>query len=118
MTEPYVKAKYTLLTTFGEPMCDKLSVKDQRNIDMKLKGGAGRGQLTKKGEKQGFELGLRAKQRYINDLKFLSSEYTPNEIYIRSSHYRRTILTAKSFLAGLYNKSRTHIQNGTPKLFV
>ncbi len=117
MTEPYVKAKYTLLTITDEPMIDKMSSKDQRNMDKKLKGGAGRGQLTKKGEKQGFELGRRAKRRYIEDLKFLSAEYNPKEIYARSSHYRRTILTAKSFLAGLFNKSRSHIQDGKLNIF-
>ena len=44
------------------------------------KGGVGRGQLTNVGEKQMFSLGRRLQQRYVDDLKFISSEYNPNEI--------------------------------------
>lgn len=80
MIEPLVQAKYVLYSIDGEQLSDKLSHKDQRNMDRKLKGGAGRGQLTKTGEKQGFDLGRRVRKRYIEDLKFLNDDYNPNDL--------------------------------------
>ncbi len=43
-------------------------------------GGVGQGQLTRIGEKQGFDLGRRIKNKYLDELEFLSSEYNHNEI--------------------------------------
>ena len=44
-----------------------------------LKGGIGRGQLTVVGEEQMFNLGRRVKQKYVDELKFISDEYNPHE---------------------------------------
>ena len=46
----------------------------------KLQGGAGKGQLTQVGEKEMFELGQHIRERYVNNMKFLSAEYSSNEI--------------------------------------
>jgi hypothetical protein len=79
--EPYVKAKYTLKTLQNEDMCPKTaSYYDQLNLDRKLRGGAPMGQLTKVGEKQMFELGRKIRNKYVREMKFLQSEYTPTEI--------------------------------------
>ena len=59
-----------------------------------------------------FELGREIREKYVKNLKFLSSTYNKNEMYSRSSHYRRTISSAKSFLAGIYCESHTDQPNG------
>lgn len=80
LLDPYVKADYTLKTLENEDLCHKkASIYDQKNLDRPLKGGAPMGQLTKVGEKQMFELGRRVKEKYVNQLKFLDSEYKPSE---------------------------------------
>uniref|UniRef100_A0AC35TFV2 Histidine acid phosphatase n=1 Tax=Rhabditophanes sp. KR3021 TaxID=114890 RepID=A0AC35TFV2_9BILA len=58
--------------------------------------------LLPEGMKEMAEQGLRMRQKYIYELKFLSSEYKENEIYIRSTFTRRTQNSAECFLAGLY----------------
>lgn len=105
LLEPYVKAKYKLKTLENEDFEDIISYYDHVNYKNKLKGGAGRGQLTKVGEKQMFDLGRRIREKYIDKLKFISPYYDTNQLYARSSHYKRTINSAKSFLAGLYCES-------------
>lgn len=44
------------------------------------KGNVGRGQLTSVGEQQMFDLGRVVRKKYLEELKFLSPEYDPNEI--------------------------------------
>lgn len=109
LLEPYVKAKYSLKTLDNQDFKDYMSKYDQLNFNNKLKGGAGRGQLTKVGEQQMFELGRRVRDRYINELNFLNSKYNPSEHYTRSSHFRRTINSARCFLAGVYNNSNNDV---------
>ena len=74
------------------------------------KGGAYHGQLTYIGEQQLFDLGCRLRKRYINELNFLSQNYDPNEISVRSTNVKRCINSAKCLLAGLYLNSM-HIDN-------
>jgi len=109
--KPYVNAKYNLVTLDGEKFTGGVSKNDQKNIKFLLKGGAGKGQLTTLGEKQMFRLGQQIKERYVNDLKFLSPTYKKDEIYIRSSHLNRTINSAKSVLSGLYLESPSDATN-------
>ncbi|CAF0722914.1 unnamed protein product [Brachionus calyciflorus] len=112
LLEPFVKAKYKLkLLDNSDFDHDILSYYDELNLKNHLIGGIGRGQLTKVGEKQMFNLGRRVRQRYIEDLKFLSKDYKPSEIYTRSTHYKRTISSAKSVMAGIYLDSPEADQN-------
>lgn len=52
------------------------------------------------GKRQQFELGLYMRKRYS---AFLNDTYSDNDIYVQSSNMDRTIMSAKSFLAGMYN---------------
>lgn len=62
----------------------------------------GRGQLTALGMQQIHQLGLKLNQRYRMDSQLLSINYQANTIYIRSTDYDRTIMSAESLLMGLY----------------
>uniref|UniRef100_A0A0K0E195 Acid phosphatase n=1 Tax=Strongyloides stercoralis TaxID=6248 RepID=A0A0K0E195_STRER len=64
--------------------------------------GIGLGELTKKGMKQQYMLGQWIRKRYEG---FLSQEYSPFEIYVRSSDYNRTLMSAQANMAGLYPPS-------------
>jgi hypothetical protein len=45
-----------------------------------FKGGCPIGQLTTVGSEQMFNLGRRIREKYINEMGFLSSKYDPNEL--------------------------------------
>lgn len=60
------------------------------------------GELTSVGMRQHFLLGTQLRKEYIKDSHFLSINYDPDEIYIRSTNYNRTIMSAESQLYGLY----------------
>lgn len=60
------------------------------------------GELTSVGIRQHYLLGCELRREYIELQPFLSSKYDPREIYIRSSDYNRTIMSALSQLQGLY----------------
>ncbi|MFY7697738.1 MAG: histidine phosphatase family protein [Legionella sp.] len=62
----------------------------------------GLGQLTARGMQQEYELGLRLDKRYRLDNQLLPKHYHMNDIYVRSTGYDRTIMSAQSLLLGLY----------------
>lgn len=62
----------------------------------------GEGQLTALGMQHEYELGLKLHQRYMIDLALLPTKYQPNTIYVRSTDFDRTIMSAQSLLLGLY----------------
>lgn len=62
----------------------------------------GRGQLTGVGMQQAYQLGLKLNQRYKIDTQLLPANYQANTMYIRSTDYDRTLMSAQSVLMGLY----------------
>uniref|UniRef100_A0A7E4WA92 acid phosphatase n=1 Tax=Panagrellus redivivus TaxID=6233 RepID=A0A7E4WA92_PANRE len=62
----------------------------------------GWGQLSALGMAQHVDLGQNLRKRYIDNLKFLSSEYKNHEIYVRSTDVNRTLISAMSNLIGMY----------------
>ena len=62
----------------------------------------GEGELTPLGMRMHYLLGVSIKEKYSD---FLSKNYNPNEILIRSTDVNRTILSAYSTLQGIYNFS-------------
>ena len=62
----------------------------------------GDGELSPLGMRMHYLLGVSTKNKYSD---FLSKEYDPNELLIRSTDVNRTILSAFSTLQGLYNSS-------------
>uniref|UniRef100_UPI0037E739D1 lysophosphatidic acid phosphatase type 6 n=1 Tax=Semicossyphus pulcher TaxID=241346 RepID=UPI0037E739D1 len=71
-----------------------------------LTGGTFPGQLTTVGMQQLYELGKRLRRRYIEDTHFLSSIFSPAEVYVRSTNIVRTIESAKCLVAGLFQQKQ------------
>jgi len=62
----------------------------------------GFGELSQAGMRQHQHLGEFLRQRYVDDYGFLSGNYSTKEIYIRSSSFNRTLMSAMSNLVGMY----------------
>jgi lysophosphatidic acid phosphatase type 6 len=68
------------------------------------------GQLTAVGEKQLFNLGRRLQSELMGDGTnngLISNTYDPKSIYCRSTYIKRTLASARSFLAGLFSSETT-----------
>lgn len=62
----------------------------------------GPGQLTAEGMQQEYKLGVEFRQKYIEQLHLLPEHYEYGTIYVRSTDYERTLMSAMSLLTGLY----------------
>ncbi|MES2217479.1 MAG: histidine phosphatase family protein [Pseudomonadota bacterium] len=62
----------------------------------------GLGELSPKGEQQEFNLGQHMRERYITQTHLLPENYSSVAMYVRSSDYNRTLMSAQSLLYGLY----------------
>jgi acid phosphatase len=62
----------------------------------------GAGQLTARGMRQAYELGSRMRTAYVDRARLLPSRYEAGTVYVRSSDFERTLMSAQSFLMGLY----------------
>uniref|UniRef100_A0A7E4UR76 acid phosphatase n=1 Tax=Panagrellus redivivus TaxID=6233 RepID=A0A7E4UR76_PANRE len=62
----------------------------------------GWGELSALGMAQHVDLGQTLRKRYIDELKFLKPEYDSHEIYVRSTDFNRTLISAMSNLIGMY----------------
>lgn len=60
------------------------------------------GQLTPTGKRQLQRFGQLLRKEYIDDLKFLSPKYNPDEIEAFTTQTNRTFLSIESLLYGLY----------------
>nr|XP_023684625.1 lysophosphatidic acid phosphatase type 6-like [Paramormyrops kingsleyae] len=71
-----------------------------------LSGGTYPGQLTTVGMQQLYDLGMRLRKMYIQDLPFLSPCFRPTEVFVRSTNIIRTIESAKCLVAGLFQQKQ------------
>jgi lysosomal acid phosphatase len=62
----------------------------------------GLGQLTAEGMRQEFELGQAFRKRYIETEHLLPEHYQHGTMYVRSTDYERTLMSAQSLLMGMY----------------
>lgn len=62
----------------------------------------GLGQLTATGMRQEFEMGKAFRKRYVDETHLLPPSYDRNSVYVRSTDYERTLMSAQSLLMGLY----------------
>jgi lysosomal acid phosphatase len=62
----------------------------------------GKGQLTAKGMRQEYNLGVQLRKRYIYDLHLLPNHYSSDTMYVSSTNYDRTLMSAQALLIGLY----------------
>ncbi len=79
---------------------DRTSIRDLPNVNHIWQEGLG--QLTAVGMRQEYELGKKLHHRYIIEEGLLPDKYKPDTLYIHSTDYDRTIMSASSLLLGLY----------------
>ncbi|GMS86752.1 hypothetical protein PENTCL1PPCAC_8927 [Pristionchus entomophagus] len=65
-------------------------------------GGGGYGELSPAGMNQQYIVGGKIGDRYMNQFNLLTPRYRSAEIYVRSTDYNRTLISAYSNLAGMY----------------
>ena len=64
----------------------------------------GQGELTREGMSQSYILGNEFRERYLVAAKVTSQTFNLSEVYVRSTDYPRTIMSAQALLMGLFPK--------------
>lgn len=81
----------------------------------------GLGELTAEGMQQAFQLGQEFRKEYIKKYHLLPSNYQSDTMYVRSTDYNRTIMSAQSLLFGLYplgtGPNLTYMKPALPQAF-
>lgn len=62
----------------------------------------GLGQLTPEGMQQVYHLGENARKKYILESHLLPNQYQPGTVLLSSTDVERTLMSAQSFMLGLY----------------
>lgn len=96
---PDVDVKYTLRMPDGDSPSSPLFEEGREAL---MEGGCTTGLLTNVGKQQLYDLGQKICERYITEEQLVSPQYESGDVYVRSSHFRRTIYSALHFMAGLY----------------
>jgi acid phosphatase len=73
----------------------------------------GLGQLTAQGMRQEYELGSRMRSAYVDRAHLLPPRYETGTLYVRSSDIERTLMSAQSFLMGLYPHGTGPVMSGS-----
>ncbi|TKS67070.1 Lysophosphatidic acid phosphatase type 6 [Collichthys lucidus] len=103
----YTHISYVVTDLHGGPKPPS-PIEDKYRSDT-LTGGTYPGQLTAVGMQQLYELGKRLRKRYVEETGFLSSTFSPAEVYVRSTNIVRTIESAKCLIAGLFQQKQKEI---------
>lgn len=74
------------------------------------------GQLTPKGMRQEYDLGSKVRAEYVERYHLLPAKYVSGTMYVRSSDIDRTLMSAQSFLMGLYPHGTGPALDGKPAL--
>lgn len=67
-----------------------------------MPGGCHVGCLTTAGREDALLLGKSLRQRYVDELGFLTGRYTPEEVYVRSTNITRTLESARMVATGIF----------------
>ncbi|GMT15216.1 hypothetical protein PFISCL1PPCAC_6513 [Pristionchus fissidentatus] len=79
-------------------------------------GGGGWGELSPIGMAQQFRLGKKLFDRYALNNTYLSETYRSNEIYVYSTDFNRTLVSAMASLAGMYSRSTAKVDRDYPDI--
>ncbi|KAL6713703.1 hypothetical protein ACLMJK_009168 [Lecanora helva] len=82
-----------------------------------VKGLCGFAQLPDKGRKSTTELGQRIRHLYVDQLHFITTRYTnQNLVYLRSSPYSRALHSLQQVFVGLYPPDKRSVASERPKI--
>jgi len=84
---------------------------------IKYKWPQGIGELTPEGMNQEYNLGKTLREKYIKTYGLLPDTYQSGKMYVLSTDYNRTLMSAESFLTGFYPPGTgPKLENNTPAL--
>ncbi|XP_025084169.1 lysophosphatidic acid phosphatase type 6-like isoform X2 [Pomacea canaliculata] len=89
-----------------------LSEKEESYKLLQLKGGGYAGNLTVLGQDQAYVLGRSLRDMYIFRHRFLSEDYSAQDVSVQSTNINRTIVSARCVLAGMFGKERLNEKGG------